>query len=168
MPVTSRIENVAVFCASADGVNPIYRQEAEELGRALAERLMLSDDLRSGLFTFSRDLIAKMLSHEGLELSRLITAESVRFPEVSKLFETQAVGPVEASLLAYLQRHIDAGGLRRDDPSRMSRTLLSLCQGAQQRRLWGHETLDDKQIDAEASWVADVFLRAYGAEARVL
>jgi len=38
MPVTSRIENVAVFCASADGVNPIYRQEAEELGRALAER----------------------------------------------------------------------------------------------------------------------------------
>lgn len=38
MPVTSRIENVAVYCASADGVNPIYRQEAEELGRALAER----------------------------------------------------------------------------------------------------------------------------------
>jgi uncharacterized protein (TIGR00730 family) len=33
-----KIETVAVFCASADGVNPIYRQAAEELGRALAER----------------------------------------------------------------------------------------------------------------------------------
>ena len=32
------IRNVAVFCASADGVNPIYRAAAEELGTALAER----------------------------------------------------------------------------------------------------------------------------------
>jgi uncharacterized protein (TIGR00730 family) len=32
------IRNVAVFCASADGVNPIYRAAAEELGKALAER----------------------------------------------------------------------------------------------------------------------------------
>jgi AcrR family transcriptional regulator len=145
----------------------VLEEAAGAYGRALAERLMLSDDLRSGLFTFSRDLLAKMLSHEGLELSRLITAECVRFPEISKLFETQAVGPVEGSLLAYLRRHIDEGGLRQDDPSRMSRTLIALCQGAQQRRLWGLETMDDERIDAEASWVADVFLRAYGAEREI-
>jgi uncharacterized protein (TIGR00730 family) len=30
------IRNVAVFCASASGVNPAYRAAAEELGRALA------------------------------------------------------------------------------------------------------------------------------------
>ena len=38
MPAPSTIENVAVFCASAHGVNPIYRAAAEELGRALAAR----------------------------------------------------------------------------------------------------------------------------------
>jgi uncharacterized protein (TIGR00730 family) len=32
------IRNIAVFCASADGANPIYRTVAEELGRALASR----------------------------------------------------------------------------------------------------------------------------------
>jgi hypothetical protein len=32
------IRNVAVFCASSDGANPIYRSTAEELGRALAAR----------------------------------------------------------------------------------------------------------------------------------
>jgi uncharacterized protein (TIGR00730 family) len=32
------INNVAVFCASADGVDPMYRSAAEELGRALAKR----------------------------------------------------------------------------------------------------------------------------------
>ncbi len=32
------IRNVAVFCASADGANPLYRAAAAELGRALARR----------------------------------------------------------------------------------------------------------------------------------
>jgi uncharacterized protein (TIGR00730 family) len=32
------IHNIAVFCASSDGVHPVYRKTAEELGRALAER----------------------------------------------------------------------------------------------------------------------------------
>jgi uncharacterized protein (TIGR00730 family) len=32
------IRNVAVFCASANGSNPIYRMAAEQLGRALATR----------------------------------------------------------------------------------------------------------------------------------
>jgi uncharacterized protein (TIGR00730 family) len=38
MPVSSTIHNVAVFCASADGIHPIYRAAAEELGQALAHR----------------------------------------------------------------------------------------------------------------------------------
>jgi uncharacterized protein (TIGR00730 family) len=32
------IRNIAVFCASANGIHPIYRAAAEELGRALAIR----------------------------------------------------------------------------------------------------------------------------------
>jgi uncharacterized protein (TIGR00730 family) len=32
------IRNIAVFCASANGINSIYRATAEELGRALAAR----------------------------------------------------------------------------------------------------------------------------------
>ncbi len=38
MPVPDRIQTVAVFCASADGANPLYRSTAEALGRALATR----------------------------------------------------------------------------------------------------------------------------------
>jgi uncharacterized protein (TIGR00730 family) len=36
--VPSPIGNIAVFCASADGVDPVYRAVAVELGRKLAER----------------------------------------------------------------------------------------------------------------------------------
>ena len=32
------IRNVAVFCASAPGANPLFRSAAEDLGRALAQR----------------------------------------------------------------------------------------------------------------------------------
>ncbi len=35
---TPAITNVAVFCASADGTDPVYRAAADELGRKLAER----------------------------------------------------------------------------------------------------------------------------------
>jgi len=38
MTAPSPISNVAVFCASADGINPIYRAAAEALGKAIAER----------------------------------------------------------------------------------------------------------------------------------
>src|SRR5271169_6847557 len=32
------LQNIAVFCASASGTSPIYREVAEHLGRSLAER----------------------------------------------------------------------------------------------------------------------------------
>ncbi len=38
MPASTRISNVAVFCASADGTNPLYRSSAQALGRELAAR----------------------------------------------------------------------------------------------------------------------------------
>lgn len=38
MPAQTPVKNVAVFCASADGVRPEYRAAAEKLGRTLAER----------------------------------------------------------------------------------------------------------------------------------
>jgi uncharacterized protein (TIGR00730 family) len=36
--VPAPIKNIAVFCASANGADPAYRNAAAELGRALAER----------------------------------------------------------------------------------------------------------------------------------
>ena len=38
MPAPIPIRNVAVFCASADGTNPLYRSAAEALGHELAAR----------------------------------------------------------------------------------------------------------------------------------
>jgi uncharacterized protein (TIGR00730 family) len=35
---TPSVRNIAVFCASANGVSPLFRQAAEELGTALATR----------------------------------------------------------------------------------------------------------------------------------
>jgi AcrR family transcriptional regulator len=145
----------------------VLEDAAGDYGRALAGRLLLSDDLRGGLVTFSRDLMVKMLSHDGLELYRLVTAESGRFPEVGKLFFSLAAGPVEASLTAYLRRHMDRGALIQDDPSSLARTIIALCHGVPQRRLWGLQMFTDDEVEAEASRIADVFLRAYGTTACV-
>jgi uncharacterized protein (TIGR00730 family) len=37
-PASAPVRNIAVFCASADGAQPIYREVAHELGIALASR----------------------------------------------------------------------------------------------------------------------------------
>jgi hypothetical protein len=37
-PVSATVKNVAIFCASANGANPVYGEAAAELARALAKR----------------------------------------------------------------------------------------------------------------------------------
>ena len=58
------IKNVAVFCASADGVNPLYRSAAEALGKELAARKigLIYGGARVGLM---RAVAESALAHGG-------------------------------------------------------------------------------------------------------
>jgi AcrR family transcriptional regulator len=154
------------FASKEDLFAAVLEDAVGAYGRALVERLLLSDDLRDGLVTFTKDIIGKMLSDEGLALFRLIAAESGRFPEIGKLFYNQGPAMVEVSLAAYLRRHMDDGALIQDDPAGMAQILIGLCHGYQMRRVWGVQMLTDAQIQAEASKVVEVFLSAYGVVGR--
>jgi AcrR family transcriptional regulator len=142
----------------------VLEDAAGAYARDMGEALRLSDDLRSGLFELCNSLIAKIISPEPLQLTRLVLAESGRSPEVGEIFYAHAVGPMEASVAAYLTRHMDAGRLRDAPPKLAARVLIDLCNGPQARCLWGAESLDEAQIETEAANIADVFLRAYGAD----
>jgi AcrR family transcriptional regulator len=139
----------------------VLEDAAGAYARDMGELLRLSDDLRSGLFQLCKSLIAKIISPEPLQLTRLVLAESGRSPEVGKIFYAHAVGPMEASVAAYLNRHMQEGRLRETSPRLAARTLIDLCNGPQARCLWGAEGLDDAQIEHHAAMIADVFLRAF-------
>jgi len=139
----------------------VLEDAAGAYARDIGEGLRLSDDLQSGLFDLCKSLIGTIISPEPLRLTRLVLAESGRFPEVGKIFYDHAVGPMEAAVAAYLNRHMQAGRLRPAAPELAARSLIDLCNGPQTRCLWGGESLDDGQIEQEAANITDIFLRAY-------
>jgi len=140
----------------------VLEDAAGAYARDMGEFLRLSDDLRSGLLELCKRLIETIVSPEPLQLTRLVLAESGRFPEVGKIFYAHAVGPMEASVAAYLNRHMDEGRLRNADPMLAARILVDLCNGPQARCLWGAERLEQVQVERDAANITDVFLRAYG------
>jgi AcrR family transcriptional regulator len=142
----------------------VLEDAAGAYARDVGEFLRLSDDLRSGLFDLCKSLIGKIVSPEPLQLTRLVLAESGRFPEVGKIFYAHAVQPMEVSVAAYLSRHMQEGRLRDAAPMLAARVLIDLCNGPQARCLWGAERLDDGQIEREAANIAEVFLRAYSLD----
>jgi len=142
----------------------VLEDAAGAYARDMGEVLRLSDDLRSGVFELCKSLIGKIVSPEPLRLTRLVLAESGRSPEVGKIFYVHAVGPMEASVAAYLTRQMQARRLRETSPILAARLLIDLCNGPQARCLWGAESPDDAQIEREAANITDVFLRAYGRE----
>jgi AcrR family transcriptional regulator len=153
------------FTSKAALFGAVLEDAAGAYARDVGELLRLSDDLRSGLFALCRGLIGKIVSPEPLQLTRLVLAESGARPEVGKIFYDHAIQPMEASVGAFLSRHMREGRLRAGDPGLAARILLDLCNGPQTRCLWGAERLDDARIETKAAEITDIFLRAYGAEA---
>jgi len=142
----------------------VLEDAAGAYARDMGEFLRLSDDLRSGLLELCKNLIGTIVSPAPLRLTRLVLSESGRSPEVGKIFYAHAVGPMEASIAAYLHRYIQSGRLRDVPPTLAARVLIDLCNGPQARCLWGGESLDDAEIERDAANITDVFLRAYGRD----
>jgi AcrR family transcriptional regulator len=142
----------------------VLEDAAGAYARDVGEFLRLSDDLGNGLFELCKSLIGKIVSPEPLHLTRLVLAESGRFPEVGKIFYAHAIQPMEASVAVYLNRHMEAGRLRQTAPMAAARILIDLCNAPQARCLWGAESFDDSEIERTAANIAHIFLRAYGPE----
>lgn len=133
---------------------------AEHRGSLLA-CLEPTGDLVEGLTSFCRRFMGKLSSTDSLALWRLVAAESGRNPEVGAIFYERAPKPIEQALSAFVSTHMDMGELRREDPLRAARVLISLCAGRQNRMLWGVASADPHAIEADVTAMVDVFLRAY-------
>jgi len=105
MPALNVIKNVAVFCASADGVNPVYRAVATELGQALAKRNigLVYGGARVGLMQAVAD---GTLSHDGRVVGVI--------PEVLVNFEVAHQGLTELHITSNMHTRKAMMGERSD------------------------------------------------------
>ena len=134
---------------------------------SLLECIDPSGDLIQGLTQFCRRFLEKLSSPEALALWRLVAAESGRNPEVGHIFYERAPKRIEEALTAFLDRHMAIGELRRDDPLRAARVLISLCAGRQNRLIWGVASAAPESVEADVAATVDIFLRAYAADGAV-
>jgi len=108
------------------------------------------------------------LSDDQITLFRIISMESVRFPELGERFYELGPKRGQTFLAGYLQEQIKLGRLLKDDPWMMAEHLVSLLSGGPVRwtilgRQSATRTREKQQEHIDGA--LKVFLRAYGTSA---
>ena len=92
-------------------------------------------------------------------------AESPRFPELGQSSIARAPGAMREMLAGYIASQMNAGTLRRDDPTKAAAMFVALCDGGHHKRvLWGVEPYSDAAGKDEAEVAVEHFLRGLWAK----
>jgi TetR/AcrR family transcriptional regulator, mexJK operon transcriptional repressor len=119
--------------------------------------------IRENLISFGVDFLAFILSPKLIALNRVVVGETGRFPELGRMFFDAGPGRGEARFAQIVERAMDAGELRRDDPVMVGRCLKDLIlSDYHHRQLWGVlGEVSARRIETHVTGVVDVFLRAF-------
>lgn len=145
-----------LFDACVDEVTREYREQVMQL-------LVPSDNLQATLCAFVRSLLRKVTSPDAIRLHRVIHAEVARSPEMGEVFYRRGPQRTRELVAAYLEDAMHKKQLRRADPMRAAFALTSLCMGAHQRAMLGHQ-YSAAELDEDTDYIVDVFLRAFAPE----
>lgn len=140
----------------------LFKEVAHDLvRRVLVELEGEPQDLRAGLVRFALAYRGRVLSAEGIATFRAVMPEVPRFRALAKSMYAASAGEMVRQLAAYLERAMQAGRLRRDDPQFAAELLLGMLVGHDRiKRLFG--VIPGNGSDAERSArIVDCFLRAY-------
>ncbi|HAF41567.1 MAG TPA: TetR/AcrR family transcriptional regulator [Sphingobium sp.] len=146
----------ALFAAVLGRVAGAYRAQ-------LSQILDPEGELGSILHRACISLIAKVTSAEAIALHRLIISEGGRFPELSQIFFELAPRNTRSMLADFLKGAMARGHLRQADAYNAARVLMALCMaGSHQQLLMAQiKAPDPAQIELDAAFAVDIFLRAY-------
>jgi TetR/AcrR family transcriptional repressor of mexJK operon len=138
----------------------------KEVARALAARVLVEleappADLRESLLRFAVAYRGRTLGAQGISAFRTLVPEVPRFRALARNMYANSLGAMVERLAEYLQRAMDAGQLRRDEPRFAAEMLLSMLAGVDRmKRLFS--VADRGESDARrAARIVDCFLRAY-------
>lgn len=120
-------------------------------------------DIRAALIQVGRTYLSIVLSDFSMANFRVIVAEAQRTPEIGRAF--YETGPKSGSELlgAILQKAVDSGQLKTDDPVHAAHQFIGLCQNRMMKARLCNAMAEPTpaQIDAEVLPAVDVFLRAF-------
>lgn len=122
-------------------------------------------DFREHLLRFGAALRQRMIGDEGLAMFRTLSAEVPRFPALGKAFLDKGLGQTIRRLAEFLERAMNEGTLRQDDPMFAAEILLAMLEGFDRtRRLFGAASLPAAAEQERIAKIVDCFLRAFAPE----
>lgn len=123
-------------------------------------------DLMPTLHRLCLTLLKKVTSPEAIALNRLIISEGTRFPEMSRIFFELAPHHTRLRVAEFLDGAMQRNQLRTADPFDAARALMALTMaGSHQQLLMGQlDHVSLAQMDVDARFALDVFLRAYAPD----
>lgn len=142
-------------------MNDVCGRQANDLLDHMPE---LGDDPHAALTEIGVGLCTLILSPDVMAISRLVVAESERFPELGHVFYETGPRQGELRLQAHFERAIAQGHLRPGDTMRLARRFKNLCLGDLfDRRMWGIIPRPDAEtLKSSVEEAVFIFLCAYG------
>src|SRR5205807_5179090 len=138
----------------------LFKQVAHELTKHVLVELEGAEP-RAALVRFAIAYRSRVLGAQGIATLRTLLPEIARFRSLARSMYAAGAGEMVRQLAAYLERAMQAGELRRDDPQFAAELLLGMLAGHDRiKRPFGVERANGSD-DARSRQIIDCFLRAY-------
>ena len=143
----------------------LFKEVVREMASRVLVQLEAEGDLREGLLAFARAFRDKVLRSESIAMFRTLAAEIPRFPTLARAIYDGGPGETARGLARHLEKAMDAGQLRRDDPLFAAEMLMGMLVGHERmKRLFGGARLSAGGEARRAARIVDSFLRMYSTE----
>jgi AcrR family transcriptional regulator len=125
-------------------------------------------DLGAGLTALGRRMLHFLLEDRALAINRVVTAESIRFPELGRAFYENGPEVFRRNFSAWLRAQVDAGRMDVPDPLLAADQFIGMLRstGVYLRATLGlPPPPSDADIDATVAAAVRTFLKAYALAA---
>lgn len=153
----------AYFRSKAELFSAVMDDMTEEMG---ADKILRADDepdTRQALTWVAHNVLTLICRPEVMDIQRLVIGEAGRFPELGEAFFNRGPRTKIEWLGGLMNKMMEDGRLRRDDPLRAAEMFLSMCRFRVYHYLsWGvMQQPTPKEIEEDAARAVRLFLDAY-------
>jgi len=137
----------------------VVEAEAKSMHAGINAAFARDQDLEAGLLAFCQSFLAAIEAPDAVALSRVVTAESGRTPEIARIFYKAAAAYPREQLSLFLQRH--RSKLRDESIENMSAILIDLCNSHQIAVILGEKKAGAREPRKLADQYVEIFYRAF-------
>lgn len=95
----------------------------------LINSLTLGTDIEDGIRDFCKAYTRSLCREDAIALHRMVITESIRFPEIGRVFFDYAINSTRRILVRFISSAVESGLLNVADPASAADLLRSLCHG---------------------------------------